>query len=137
MNIRQALKTKLLATTAVTDLITARLYPMRAPDDATFPFLIYKLISSSRDYSHDGAVGLVESRFNIECRARVYEDAVALADAVRLTLSGTTGTWGDRDIGNCELINESDGFDFIAGADEEDCYVIPLDFTIWHDEATS
>lgn len=70
-----------------------RLYRGRALPDAAFPRLHYWLVSETDDYTLQGAQGQPTAKFRLEALGRGpsgYEDARALADAVKNAKAGGT-----------------------------------------------
>ena len=74
-------------------LAGGRIYP-RTPQNATRPFIRYTRISTSRNQSLTGPVGVTEASVQVDCMADTYADAKSLADAVRVVLHGYRGAWG-------------------------------------------
>lgn len=107
----------------------ARVYPVKAPQHPTLPFLIYTKISAPRLYHLAGQTRLVRARFQVDCWAETYAGAVALAEAVRGLLSGFRGTVAGVVIGAVYLDNETDFW-----GDETEGYRRSLDFLVWHQE---
>lgn len=82
----------LQAQPAITALIgsgvNARLFPVILPQDPIFPCLSYQIISGPRDYTQDGADGVV--RFRVQCNlyGSTYAQVKALRDALESSVSG-------------------------------------------------
>lgn len=71
-----------------------RIYPGELPQKPTFPAIVYHQIFDSSDYTHDGPDGVQRARFQIDCMAERYEDAVALRREALARLSGFKGEVG-------------------------------------------
>ena len=87
----------------------ARLYPMRAPQGAALPRVVYTIVSEVPINSiGDANTGMTRARVQFDCYARLAADAVTLADAVTTALqSGTAAfavpAYDIRDVGEDEI----------------------------------
>ena len=88
----EALIAKLLATTAITTLVSNRIFVGARPQASTLPAIVVNRVSGAPLYSDDGEDGLEESRFQIDCWGSTYSSAKGLARAVRGALSAFQGT---------------------------------------------
>lgn len=120
-----AVYSQLAATSAVTDLVSTRIYRAQLPQAPTYPAISYFLVSADRIYEHDGAAGMNESRVQIDCWAETAEGARALGEAVRAALEAVTGTWGSDTIQHSFLDNEQHVYD-----DEIGLHHRSLDFLV-------
>ena len=80
---------------AVKVLNNGRIYPLLIPANSVLPCITYQLISTIPEYCCDGPTGFTKSRIQIDTWANDYLDSKNLADAVRQTLDGYTGTLSD------------------------------------------
>jgi len=120
MSIEAALYAKLAtAGGAVANLVGARIYPIRAPQDAAMPYILFQRISGLHEHSHDGISGLAEARFQITSVATTYLAAGALAEAVRLAIDGQGPvTWSTVIVCSVFLENDSDEpYEVIPGSE--------------------
>ena len=120
----------LLASTGVSDLVSARVNWNRIAPPAAPPYVILRRISGVRDYKLSGATGLVESRVQVDCYGSTYASAKAVARAVEAVLSGYRGTQGATTFDGIFLSAERDLID-----DDEspaDLHGVSLDFMVWH-----
>ena len=81
----------------LTALIGTRTYPMKIPQGAILPCLVYQRISTPRIMTHDdaGATGtLAYPRFQFDAWAATQKVAKAITDQVRAYLNGKTGEIG-------------------------------------------
>lgn len=92
MTAEESLVARLKATTGVTNLVAARIYPMQAPQTAVLPLVTYQRISTVRPGSLRGPVGLADPRIQVDCWAESYGTVKALADQVRHALDGYAGS---------------------------------------------
>ena len=120
----------LLASTGVSDLVSARVNWNRIAPPAGSPYVILRRISGVRYYKMSGTTGLVESRVQVDCYGSTYASAKAVARAVEAVLSGYSGTQGATTFDGIFLIAERDLID-----DDEspaDLHGVSLDFMVWH-----
>lgn len=83
----------LLDTDVHTAIAGARLYPNRMAQGDSGPSIVYQSIGRVTDYHMEGASGLVQMRMQVVAWSRTSDAAWALAELVRLRLSGAAGIW--------------------------------------------
>jgi hypothetical protein len=111
-------------------LVSTRIYPLKAPQDATYPLVVYQQISGPRVHSHSGGSGLASPRFQFTSWATSLNSAKGVANQVRAALNGYNGTMGsDVDVQACLLQNEMELYD-----PETERWGVVQDFVIWHAE---
>ena len=102
-----ALYAILAAASGVAALVGTRIYPDRAPDLFTSPYIVYQLISGSRDQTQESAISLSTQRFQLDCIAPASSsEAKILAAEVKNALHGYTGTIAGVKV---DYINTFDG----------------------------
>jgi len=77
-----SVRTYLLSKTAITDLVSQRIYAKRLIQGATIPAATIRILSESYEHALDGLAGIVQTRLGIECYGATGEAARALADAI-------------------------------------------------------
>jgi hypothetical protein len=87
-SIDSALYTRLSTFAGLTALISTRIYPPPAPQNAVYPFITYAQVSGVRSYVMGNQSGLVQARFQVD----IWDDdltktARTVAEQVRLALS--------------------------------------------------
>jgi len=127
--IEEALVAKLKATTAVTDLVAARIFPVIMPLDPTFPGMTYAKVFPGRQYSQSGPSGLARGRFQFTCWGATYASAKNVANAVISTLDGLSDTLSGVRVDSITNASEIDGYDREAKS-----YYVAVDFYVWHNE---
>jgi|SRR5688500_15817029 len=90
-----------------------RIYPLRMPQPATFPLIVYQRISGPRIYTHDGDSQLIEPRVQFNCWAKTDAGKEALAYQVKAAFSG----WSDKPngIGHVFMTYELDEWEEVTG----------------------
>lgn len=79
----------------VSGLISTRLYPSIAPQDATYPYVTYKTVSGSDESCHDGALGIPEQRIQFDILADTPDETEQIKDALYDLLHSVKGTIGE------------------------------------------
>lgn len=140
--IQEGLYAVLAANSGVSSLVSTRIYPVNVPQadytDATkFPCVVYKIDGKQRQVRFAGTDSLVSANLSVDCYAKTYAQAQAVAAAVRSALvdySGVmTGNGSPQSTNTVQSIfidSESD-----AIAPEPGLYVVMQDYTLWYDEA--
>ena len=134
--IEKALFAHLIADSTVVGLVEKRIYPNMVPQSAAMPAITYQQISGVRDHVMAGAVGLVKSRYQINCWAASYSGAKDVSEAVRKQLDGYSGTIDSCEISCIMLDNENDIPQVSPGSEKLTRYGKYLDFIIWYKEST-
>lgn len=106
MSVEEAVRTKLTGTAAVAALVGTRIYPLYLPTDTTLPAVAYERISTRRNYAHGGQQSPTTARLQYDVIATTLAGAMAVGDAIRVALSGYTGTSAGVKIASCLLTNE-------------------------------
>lgn len=83
---------KLVNTVGVTALVGTKIRPMRAADTDTYPYIIYESISKPSLQTKEGNTGWNKMRFQISMLATSLSAVQSIADAVRTSLDGVSGT---------------------------------------------
>ena len=118
MNFEESLVTQMEATSALTAVVSTRIYPNIIPQEAALPALAYQTISSGEWLYHTGAAQRQEIRVEITVRASTYLSAKAVIAVLKSTFRGYKGTLGGAGgvtVYYMTLDNEIDGFDKESG----------------------
>ena len=119
-----AVRSQLTATTAVTSIVSTRIYPVIAPATAALPFVTWRRVAVTRAQSLSGPTGLPTVSLSLDIFAETYESARDIADECRKSLDGWGGTFDNVEVANVSLDNESDGFAQLAGGDLPPVYTV-------------
>lgn len=112
--LEEALFTYLSGDDGISDLVGARIYPMRLPEGATLPAISWNRISANRLYTHDTfdeTDAWTAARVQFNCWATSAEEAMRLGEAVLLALSGYDGDMAGELVGSSFAINELDDYE--------------------------
>jgi hypothetical protein len=93
IDVEQALVYKLVNTSGISSLVSTRVHPLRLPDTATLPAIVYTEISAPTIATHDetAANALTHARYQFDGWASTYSDAVVLGKAIFTALEGFSG----------------------------------------------
>jgi len=110
--IEQAIQNQLLNNAGVAALVGTNIfYDGTVPQDTAAPYINLAKISAPRDYTHDGASGLVDSRFQFSIFSTQYTQNKLIAAAIAGALSGFRGVMGGAGgvtVGRCFYEDETD-----------------------------
>lgn len=119
--------------TAISTIVSARIYPEVLPQHATLPAITYNQVSANRVRALSGPAGKARRRISINSWGETYKSAHELADAVRQTLEPFFGSMANTEVGSIMLDNEIDLFEEEAGV--TGIYRVVQDYIIGHLEA--
>jgi hypothetical protein len=129
---------KLLAATAVTAVVSTRIYPRIADQTAAKPFLVVQLGEGQQTWHHSGArSGQATTNISVACVAGTYKAARALGYLVELALDKQTGLFGAEVVRHCL---HQGTFDRSANPQDDDeigITAVGVDFSICHTVPTS
>lgn len=118
---------------AVSSIVSSRIYPQLLPQKPTYPAITYNQVSAIRVEDLSGPAGKARKRISINCWAITEKAAHQLADAVRHTINGFNGHWADTNVGSVRLDNEFDFFEQEGGT--IGVYRVVQDYIVAHLEA--
>jgi hypothetical protein len=112
-------------------LIGDRIHPLVIPQGVSLPAVTYQQITGLRVQNLASPQGMVRTRFQLNCWAETYNEADAVADEIRKTLGGYSGTSAKVYIYTISLDSEGD---LIVVSPEIKREGKRLDFVIWFKE---
>jgi hypothetical protein len=96
-SIGDLLRAYVLADATVSGLVASRMYPVRLPQKATMPALVYTQISGLRHGHLRGPASAAEPRYQVDAWALTFSEAHQLGKAVRRRLEAFVGEWSGND----------------------------------------
>lgn len=126
---------KLQATTAVTDLVSTRIYPASRRQSAALPAIVYQRISTTIQNASVGESGTAWARVQVDCMAETFAGARALAAAVKGALSGWTDTDGTPAVSMCHWVDEQDAPGGLDEGEDDRVYDVIQDYYIQYSTA--
>lgn len=130
MSLELAIHAKLAATAAVTNLVSTRIYLVNLPQSPSYPAVTIARVSGVREHNLSGPSGLARPRISISGWGTYYNAAKNVAEAIRQTLDGFSGTVSGVDIQSVHLENEIDLYE-----DEPEVFRTMTDYFIQHQES--
>lgn len=119
----------LLANAGVKAIVKQNVNPGIAPQNSTLPDLTVTRVSETPQQSLKRASGLIETRVQVECRAKTYTAVDKLGQAVRAALQDLRGTYAGR-----KAVFLAAGSDYDDHADDASVFRRMIDFYCWHNE---
>lgn len=116
-----------LANSGVSDLVAARMYPMKLPQKPTFPAITYLLIDGDPHLNLQGNSSLHWAQVRVNAWGLTYGDAHVLANKIETAINGQTFTTLRSIVGK----GMRDLYEPAV-----DAYYATQDFSVWHTEST-
>lgn len=76
-------------------------HPVYLPETFVRPCITFRLVSETRNYTHDGASGLVQSRYQLTVHADNHPQAADLSRELRRLFNAYTGPLGRSGLYAC------------------------------------
>lgn len=132
---RAALVAILEGAAGVTSLISTRIYPNVAPQNVTFPFLVYETISSTRETAMVDDPGVVRRVYQLTAYGLTSDVVASVIEACRAAVQRTRGTYAAVEVLDVLLEGEADFFtDAITPDGRHGVYGRTLDVQMIHRE---
>ena len=130
VNVAKGLHSRLSAVTAVTNLVSTRIYPRVAPQSARMPHVVYRRLEATRTQAFGANLRPTVAMYELVISAPKYTTAKAVAEQVRLALKRWSGEAADVTIQHVFLTREND-----APWDPTlERYAVEQTYTIWYEE---
>jgi hypothetical protein len=130
---------KLKATTAITDIVGSKIFPIMAPVKKKGkpvvtipPYITYQTISDQSENHSTGATETNHCRMQIDLWASTYADAKTLATAVKTALKNWTDNTGSPVISSCHYENGNDLPDPPLPGQEVQVHRVSQDYFLWY-----
>jgi hypothetical protein len=117
----------------------AKVYPLRVPQDGTYPNVVFTRVSAVHHTSLTAPSGLVQARIQLDFRARDYDTAKLLASAVSAPLAGGgiqgyAGQVLGYTIQGMHLVGDQETDESPYAADDLPVFRIQHDYHVWYGE---
>jgi hypothetical protein len=127
-----AVRARLVATSAVTALVSTRIYTLKLPDTVTYPAIRVQLIDEPQRKHLRGPDGLTRARVQVdvyerEAATNAYGSLLGIADAVSNALVFEPFTQGTVAVQSAERIDRRT----LREADELNLLRVMQDFYVW------
>jgi hypothetical protein len=124
------LRTALVSSTAVTSLVSSRIYPVLAPASASLPFVTWRRTGIQREQTLRNPMGMPRVTLEYQVYGVTYDQTREVADAMRVVLDGYGGQSENTVVDQVSLENESDDFVSLGGAEMPPAYQITQTYDI-------
>ena len=124
------LRTALVGSTAVTTLVSTRIYPVLAPSSASLPFVTWRRTGIQREQTLANPMGMPRVTLEYQVYGVTYDQTREVADAMRVVLDGYGGQSENTVVEQVSLENESDDFVSLGGAEMPPAYQITQTYDI-------
>jgi len=136
MTLVDAFYIRCAAQSAITDLVSTRIYRTKRPQNTALPALVY-LKTGGKDETHQsGGTTLARARLLVECWASTPSGAEALRDAVRdawHTFAGTITSGGQTvTVLRAELEDDGENDSPPQDASDQASFLAEMDLSIWY-----
>lgn len=128
----KAIFAKLSADSAITTLVSTRIYPFLAPTQKDFPVILYDIASQNQQLTLAGAISYTESDVDLTVVSTSYDSSVAIAALVKTCLDNQTGTWGGIKVVGCFQEDNQEEVATITDAQEVRYVLKTLSFKFIH-----
>lgn len=102
----KAIYSILTGASAVTALVSTRIYPDMATQKAAYPFIVYAITGTQPSDTKDGVSGLDVVEVAVMCYATTYTSAQDIAGAVRTALDRVTGSHGGLTVQSIRFLDQ-------------------------------
>ena len=127
--IEDVIYSRIQATSALTDLVSTRVYPIRRPADATVPLIVYERMSEYCPPAMKEDPGNVIARYRFSCQADTPENARNVAAKLKACIGYYMDSTTTPVVDGC--LPESSSEEFELGAD---LFTVEKDFQIAYRE---
>ena len=97
MSIEQTLYDTLRNDSTVAGLVSTRIYPSVAPDNAAVPYITYQVISSEQHNRMSEALDTQRKGIQVNCISNSYTEAKSVSAACKSAINGAVGYLLDED----------------------------------------
>ena len=106
MIVGKAIYNILTNASAVTDIVSTKIYPEIAPQNESQPYLVYSVVGNSPTATKEENGNVDEASVEVYCFNTTYSTAIDLGVAVRAALERKNGTFGGVKIQSINYTNE-------------------------------
>lgn len=135
MSASKALRARLIDDATMSGLVGNRIYPGRAPQKPTMPYVVYHRISTVRAATLDtGNAKVPEVRIQCDVIASSQSEVETVLSQMRIVMDGFRGTSSGVTVLGVSVDDEQDQPEFFEGSDTV-FYHSSLDFSIIYRES--
>lgn len=127
MSLETAIISLINADVTLVGLLSTRWYPLRLPENPTYPSGTYQQISDLNISSHQGNSNLADTRLQLTIWTTKYSDGVTIRDELKRVLRDFKGTVGSDRLDRVEWAN-----DLTMLEPETQKHQRVIDLLVWH-----
>lgn len=109
-NLTNAIYPYLNSVSAITNICSSRIYPLKLPQKAELPAITFAVIDENREMSLSGPTDLAWSQVEIFCFAADIGQSRNLADKVRAAMHGYVGMMGGIQVNGVHFETQYDAW---------------------------
>ena len=123
---------RLVATTAVTDLVGTNIKPITQLQGASLPLITWQRITTETINHSTGATTTENARIQINSYAETYDDAKTLGRAVKAALSGWGSSTANPQISMTHIESDADLPDGPEPGEDSFVNGVTQDYLLWY-----
>lgn len=112
----------LSTTTALTAIVSTRIYPLILPQEPTYPAIAYSRLTADRLYSLGGYLGWEHPMMTIDIYTETYKQAKELTTSIQTAMNAATAF-------SSLLVSDVDYYE-----PDMNVYRVVMDFSCWNKE---
>lgn len=128
------LRTYIIGQASISAVISTRMFLLNAPQGATRPLVVYRLMGSQPHKLIRNYCGLTTDTFEIDCQSYTDTGAMALKELIRTKLDTYRGTMGSTWVSSCNMTDESNDYTTDQAGRDKGVYHCLMEFEITHSE---
>lgn len=132
--IHEAIRSIMVADATIAAIVGTKVFAHAAPNNSVvkLPYIIYSTISENpHTHSTSTGSGSMESRIQVDCWSTDYSEVKTLAQAVRVALTGASGTYNNTNVQAVLTDGSRDYYENPQSGDEEGIYRVSEDYLVW------
>jgi hypothetical protein len=110
-DIGKGVRNYLVSKSAVTDLVSTRIYPAVLPQAATLPAVVYSVITNVPNDDVLGSSGSVTASVQLDIYSDSHITTNNISEQIRLQMQGYSGAMGDETVGASRLLNRFEQYE--------------------------
>ncbi len=136
MTLQQGIKTYLESRTDITTVVGNRIFPLIAPQDTTYPYIVFQKISTNQQHDLGGSAGFNRARMQFNCWSKTYLEAAEISEKIRLNMDGFGSAFmGDVFVQSCLNLDDDDELEEDSETQELTSYGVRSDYQYWYSVA--
>lgn len=126
------LKTYIVSSTSCNAVLSGRVHQNSAPQETSRPFIWYQRRSENESLTLDGAGGLRQVQFDVECITGDPLTSESLSDKVKTRLNGKRGTFGNSSAKGVFVTDHDDDYIPKGAGLDSGLHVASFNVTVWY-----